>query len=150
MVDAQRRRPAFTKRKKFGAGAKSDKFVIQDIVGAGEINQQVVRDPIQRARIEIAHCVLGNTLRIIKWTPRICRVACTVGGGIEIDIRIIGKKAIRPFTQKLIANARRIWSAKIEIQTAVQDWPGITYSKRQSSLADIPGTGINSAIKSNI
>ena len=130
MADAQSHRPAFTKRKEFGTAAKSDKFVIQDIVGAGEIKQQVVGDPIQRARIEIAHCILRNTLRIIKWTARICRVACTVGGSIEVDIRIIGEKAIGPFTQKLIANARRIWPAKIEIQTAVQDWPGITYSKR--------------------
>ena len=130
MFDADSRCPTFAKRKEFGAGAKSDEFDIQNVVSAGEIKQQVVCDPIQRARIEIAHCVLGNTLRIIKWTPRICRVACTVGGSIEIDIRIIGKKAIRPFTQKLIANARRIWSVKIEIQTAAQDWPGITYSKR--------------------
>ena len=119
MEEVESRCPTFTKRKEFGAGAKSDKFVIQDIVGAGEIKQQVVGDPIQRARIEIAHRVLGITLRVIKRTPRICRVARAIGRSIQIDVGIIGKKAIGPVMQKLIANGRGVWSAKIQIQTAV-------------------------------
>jgi hypothetical protein len=68
VVDAEGRRPTFTKRKEFGAGAKSNKFVIQDIVSAGEIKQQVVGDPIQRARVEIANCVL------VKASSRTARI----------------------------------------------------------------------------
>src|SRR5688572_12653901 len=83
-------------------------------------------------------------------TARIEWVGSAICQLVEIDISVVGEKAIGTAAQKMIAHTDRIRRVEIKIENASQYGTRVDDCKRDPRLGNIPSAGINTPVDSKI
>ena len=99
MRDAEGRCPTFAEREKLADDTKADEARVPGIVGAAEMNKEIIMQFVQHAGADIADGVTIETL----WAARIAWMGSAVLGRVKIDIGVLGEKAIGPTAQIVVA-----------------------------------------------